>query len=167
MDEAKRHYQTARGLNPVLVNYDSFDAYRNAVFASGAGGGRNNSGRTGHGGSSGASNGGGGSSGNGSGGGGNGNDDDAFRRWKLFELASPWVAKYKGKRLALDKEGKFWYSFDTARHGGAFLKKYRNKRSCLEFVGSVDKNWKDIPGKHESNEGVVIYKSDLDTVRRN
>ncbi|WAR30619.1 hypothetical protein MAR_033161 [Mya arenaria] len=174
-DLARQDFQTAKELNPVLVTekcgmntYE--DLQRQMMQATsepqasanaggtlrGGGGGRRGENEGGDGGSRG-----GGKGGNGGGGGG-GNDDDVVNAlWKTIKKEAPKLGRYRGRTYAQSKCGKYWYSKDTARHGGAAFKRYRDTRSSLEFLDSLDSKLDPMSAKHESREGTTIKKSEM------
>ena len=95
--------------------------------------------------------------------------------WQWLKKESPWVTKVGSRQYAQSKDGKYWYSKDTARHGtdrqgtgagGAYLKRYVDRGRTIEFDCSVDRNLRKIEGKHESRQGTSIKKTDMDTIRR-
>lgn len=90
---------------------------------------------------------------------------------KKLKKEAPAIKKFEGRKYYQSKDGEYWYVKDTAGHAGALLKKYKDRRSTLEFEGSmtIDKagNLVDIdPGKkHESNKIPVIEKSKMKTCK--
>lgn len=109
-----------------------------------------------------------GSGGGGTRGGGDSSDDDEDVNavWTRLRNEAPCIKRYRGNTYAQSKCGKFWYSKDTAGHGGAQFKRYDNTRSELRFKDSVDVKLKPLLGKHESRENQVIEKSGMVGVNR-
>lgn len=100
-------------------------------------------------------------------------DNDEESTWDKLVSETSWKARIGSRMYVLSKCGKFWYSKDTAHHGGhrsasggAYVKVYQNKSNTLKFLYAADKNLKPILQKHESREGTEIKKSDLSTVFR-
>jgi hypothetical protein len=89
---------------------------------------------------------------------------------KRLKREAPGIKEYNGRKYYQSKDGKYWYVKDTAGHAGALLKKYKDRRSSLVFVGSstIDEygDLVDIdPGKkHESNSVPFIEKSKMKTL---
>ncbi|XP_045172745.2 uncharacterized protein LOC123534524 [Mercenaria mercenaria] len=165
LQEARGNFQTAESLNPNLASATfqtgNFDEYRSRLLqnassrrpsssASRLAGGRDSGGAAG-------------GTGGGSGGGGNGSDDDddVSAVWKQLQKESPCIKMYGKHKYVQSKCGKYWYSRDTARHGGAQFKRYEDTRSTLVFKDSVDANLRPLTGKHESRSGTTIRKSDM------
>ncbi|XP_062605631.1 uncharacterized protein LOC134267434 [Saccostrea cucullata] len=165
---AQESFLKAKELNPSICPWEDFSEFKNVVLQGrqqrGSHSDRQRSSET-----SGVSGGGGwggsrGSGGNGSGGDDDDDDPDGSKMLKKIKKEALEVKKYKGRIYYRSKCGRYWYTKDTAGHGGAFFKKYEDKRSTLEFVGSVDKNLRNMPRKHESAQAPTIRKSDMDTV---
>ena len=98
---------------------------------------------------------GGGGSGNGSDGSGSGGDWDKIKKEATCKAEHRGTTYYK--REGTDE----WISRDTAGHGGAAFKVWKETRSKLIFHSSYDENFKKMEGKHESNQGREIMKSHL------
>ncbi|XP_061182564.1 uncharacterized protein LOC133190897 [Saccostrea echinata] len=167
---AQESFLKAKDLNPSICPWDDFREFKKVVLQDrqqrGSHSDRHRSSEA-----YGVSRGGGGGRGGSKGGGGNGSggdddddDPDGSKMLKKIKKEAPEVKKYGGRNYYRSKCGKYWYTKDTAGHGGAFFKKYEDKRSTLEFVGSVDKNLRDMPRKHESALAPTIRKNDMDTV---
>ncbi|XP_062609427.1 uncharacterized protein LOC134271198 [Saccostrea cucullata] len=165
---AQESFLKAKELNPSICPWEDFREFKNVVLQGRQHRGSHSerhrssepsgvSGRGGWGGSRGGG-------GNGSGGDDDDDDPDGSKMLKKIKKEAPEVKKYKGRIYYRSKCGRYWYTKDTAGHGEAFFKKYEDKRSTLEFVGSVDKNLRDMPRKHESAQAPTIRKSDMDTV---
>ncbi|XP_062605630.1 uncharacterized protein LOC134267433 [Saccostrea cucullata] len=136
---AQESFLRAKDLNPSICPWNDFGEYRNETLQGGGDGSGNDD---------------------------DDDDPDGSKMLKKIKKEAMEVKKYKGRIYYRSKCGRYWYTKDTASHGGAFFKKYEDKRSTLEFVGSVDKNLRDMPGKHESAQAPTIRKSDMDTVHR-
>ncbi|KAK3595025.1 hypothetical protein CHS0354_002294 [Potamilus streckersoni] len=54
----------------------------------------------------------------------------------------------------------YWYSPDTAEHGGAAFKRYKDTKNTMDFTGSTNENREPLPNKHESREDTVSKKKD-------
>ena len=120
-------------------------------------------------GGSGGGGGGGGGGGSGGGGEGGGSDDDTEKQKEKWDKVKgqathkATVGNDKSRQYYLTKirgENK-WVSYDHARHAGAAFKVWRDKSSCIEFESSYDVNLNEMSGKHESQEGKVIKKADM------
>lgn len=162
--EAKDNFKTALQLNPGLSSghfeTNSFDEYLmkksfGRPSASGSSGKQQAVGKTG-GGSTGSSD-----------GGGDGSDvkEDVSAIWKRLQKEAPCIKMYGKHKYAQSKCGKFWYSKDTARHGGAQFKRYEDTRSTLQFKDSLDENFKPLSEKHESRENTFISKAKMTGVK--
>ena len=96
-------------------------------------------------------------SGNGNGSDGSGSDDD----WDKIKKEATCKAEHRGTTYYKRKGTDEWISRDTAGHGGAAFKVWKDKRSKLVFHSSYDENFKKMEGKHESNQRREIMKSHL------
>ncbi|KAL4230458.1 TOM (translocase of outer membrane) complex component [Mactra antiquata] len=123
--------------------------------------------------SSGAAGSGGGRGGGGSGSGSDDDEDNPFsgmdvsQIWKKLQKESPNIKMYGKHKYVQSKCGQYWYSKDTAGHGGAAFKRYDNSRSYLSFRDSLDAKMRPMIAKHESRENTMIFKSDMVGVRGN
>ena len=86
--------------------------------------------------------------------------------WRKLVAQAQAKAMYRGKVLVLSKCEKYWYSKDTAGHGGSYVKVYKNRGNTLEFLHAADENLKPISSKHESHAGEIIKKCDLNMKRQ-
>ena len=118
---------------------------------------------------------GGGGSGGSDGGNGSGSDDDEdplqrrYDNWQKVKKVAIEKGKYRDTLFYLttiEDEYK-WVSYDKASHAGSGFKVWINKGATLEFDSSYDENLKRMDGKHESNAGKVIRKSDMEIKKLN
>lgn len=192
-EEAKEHYLTALGLNKTQIaanlglvkiyvhegNYDAA-AVQVAIYieasystqnrASKLGSGKGNHAKSARGGSGGMGGSGGGSGGGGGDGSDGSDDEDPIalqgETWKEVKRKATARAEYGDihfRKVTIDGADK-WVSFDRARHAGSAFKVWVDKRSRIEFESSYDGNLKKMDGKHESNEGKFILKSQMKIV---
>ena len=77
----------------------------------------------------------------------------------------PALKKYGTHTFYQSKCGKYWYSRDTAGHGGSCIKKYINKGATIELICSLDEEGNEMTAKHESGKHAVIKKKDMTGIK--
>ena len=92
------------------------------------------------------------------------------KEWRQVQKEASCKANYDGRYYFRSKDKTRWYTRDKAGHGhskrnkGAYLKVYEDKKSTIEFLGSLDVNMQPMPGKHESKLEPSIKKKDMNIV---
>lgn len=179
LQSARECFQTAKSLNPTLASQvfetENFDVYssryreerRQQHISASSSGNRDSTERqaTGQTGGGGRGGGRGGSGGGGNGSGSDNDDKDVSDTWKRLQKEAPSIKRYGGHKYVQSKCGNYWYSRDTARHGGAEFKRYEDTGSTLRFKDSLDANCRPMTSKHESRHGTCIKKSDMTGVK--
>ena len=83
-----------------------------------------------------------------------------WRLWALTdEMTDAKVSDRSGRTYWRHKTTGFWWSKDTAGHGGAAFKVFERFGNQLHWKADADQYGNFIHGKHKSQAGTIIYLS--------
>lgn len=89
------------------------------------------------------------------------------KKWDEIKRSKVEAKRHKNINYYKIKLGShfMWFSQDTAGHGGSAFKGWTDKKAEIVFDSSYDVNLKRMTGKHDSNAGKKIKKSEMNAIR--